>query len=178
MRFEIRGDPISVAYGVDNSSGVFLAVTDKRLEYDPNSSAKVNAVTEQVGIGDGGGSFFNLHTGKIGFGIKVDDETMAVYLKRYGVSDERIRDLPLNLSKINWTSVKPGTSTKKVGSRKVCTNCRVKTSSCKDCTACKLAPYWYVHISPVICLERSITLFVAQKSVKSLTGVSISCSVN
>ena len=54
-------------------TGVFLAVHDKRLEYDPESTAEVNKVTESIGIGDGGGSYLNLHTGVTGFGSMVDD---------------------------------------------------------------------------------------------------------
>ena len=155
MRVEIPGDPISVAYGY-GITGVFLSVFDKRLEYDPISSREVNAVAESIGVGDGGGSYFDLHTGSHGFGIKVDHDTMATYLKRFGVSEEKISELPLTLTGVGyWTSVKPGTSTKKVGSSKICTNCRVKSRSCKDCKEChKLVPYcskecqkkdWRIH---------------------------------
>lgn len=154
MRIQIPGDPISVAYGYDGVTGVFLSVTDKRLAYNPDSSKKVNAVTESVGVGDGGGSYFSLHTGTHGFGTKVDDETMATFLKRYGVTAERISELPLKISAVDWTSVEPGNSTRVVGSTKVCTSCRCKTSSCKDCTMCSNVPYcakecqkkdWHIH---------------------------------
>eukprot|EP00956_Cyclotella_meneghiniana_P024699 scaffold49972_cov23-Cyclotella_meneghiniana.AAC.1 len=46
---------------------------------------------------DGVGSYFDLHTGSHGFGMKVDHDTMATYLKRFGVSEEKISELPLTL---------------------------------------------------------------------------------
>ena len=98
MRFIIDGAPISVAYGVDQFSGVFLLVCDKRLKYDPKASDEVNAVTNSIGIGDGGGSYFDLHTGARGFGSKVNDQTMLSYLRRFGVPEDRIRGRGLNTS--------------------------------------------------------------------------------
>lgn len=101
-RFVIPGDPIEVAYGYEDDPGlanVFLSVYDKRLMYSGNASEKVNKVTEKVGDGDGGGSYFALRTGQIGIGLKVDDMTMAVYLKRFGVTDEQIESLPLKVPK-------------------------------------------------------------------------------
>lgn len=89
-RYEIPGDPIRVVYGLDDLTGVFLSVYDKRLEYDPSESRRVNAVTEAFGVQDGGGSYFDLHTGRAGVGIRVDDETMATYLRRYGVPEDKI----------------------------------------------------------------------------------------
>lgn len=104
-RFTIDGDPISVAFGYEDDPGlanVFLSVDDKRLEYDGDASEAVNAVTQKVGVGDGGGSYFNLHTGRFGFGIQVDDKTMEVYLKRFGVPQEQIDALPLQVPKSSW----------------------------------------------------------------------------
>ena len=95
VRFEIEGDPIKIAYGADPISGVFLSVYDKRLKYDSNASDAVNAVTESIGVKDGGGSYFDLHTGSTGFRIKVDDKTMVTFLKRFGVSNKQIKKLPL-----------------------------------------------------------------------------------
>ena len=154
MRIRIPGDPISVAYGYDGMTDVFLSVFDKRLAYNSDSTDKVNAVTESIGNGDGGGSYFDLHTGSYGFGKKVDDNTMATFLKRYGVSVDKISELPLNITDVNWSNIEPGTSTSAVGSWKVCTNCRVKSGSCKDCSVCSIVPYctkecqrkdWRIH---------------------------------
>jgi hypothetical protein len=61
----------------------------------PLTSDPVNHVTESIGVGDGGGSYFDLHTGAHGFGIKVDGATMATYLRRFGVPDTAIAQLPL-----------------------------------------------------------------------------------
>ena len=98
----ISGDPLEIAFGYEDDPGlanVFFSVYDKRLRSDAASSAAVNAVTERVGHGDGGGSYFALRTGKYGFGVQVDDSTMAVYLKRFGVPEEQIETLPLNIPK-------------------------------------------------------------------------------
>jgi len=93
----------------------------------------VNAVTSQVGDGDGGGSYFDLHTGSIGFGIKVDHETMAVYLKRFGVPQEMIDGLPLKVPKtkklVKKISQLPAT----------CVACSNEAS--KRCDQCRLMPY-------------------------------------
>jgi len=149
MRVEIPGDPISVG-----RPRVFLSVFDSRLKYNPNYSDEVNRVTESIGVCDGGGSYFNLHTGSNGFGIKVDDKTMAVYLKRFGVPADQINELPLDHTGIDWSGVRPGSSRNEVGSVKVCTGCRKETSSCKDCSLCSGVPYcgkecqkkdWYIH---------------------------------
>lgn len=137
MRFVIEGDPISVAFGSDTVAGVFLSVFDRRLEYDPSSTPEVNAVTEKIGVRDGGGSYFDLHTGDFGFGIKVDDVTMATYLKRFGVTDEQISSLPLTLP---FTPSPPQFQKKRVGSEKLCTTCGKKVL-CKDCSLCKQVPY-------------------------------------
>jgi hypothetical protein len=102
-RLTVVDGQINVAYGFNRDFGVFLAVTDKRLHYDPTASPGVNAVTEQTGtVKDGGGSYVDLHTGRGGFGLKVDDQTMATYLKRYGASPEEVATLPLYLPR-SWT---------------------------------------------------------------------------
>ena len=67
VRYIIKQGPITVAYGTDEVSGVFLSVSDSRLEYDSEASDKVNDVTSEVGtVNDGGGSYFDIHTGKTG----------------------------------------------------------------------------------------------------------------
>jgi hypothetical protein len=84
-------------YGFDEFHGVFLSVFDKRLKYNSEATAEVNRVTESIGVNDGGGSYLDLHTGQTGFGRKVDDLTMATFLKRYGVTDHQVSMLPLSL---------------------------------------------------------------------------------
>lgn len=104
-RFEIIeiDDPIRVAFGFADGSGVFLSVYDKRLEYDPNATGQVNAVTESIGGLDGGGSYLDLYTGLTGFGQQVDHNTMATFLRRFGVADEQINALPLQLARATGT---------------------------------------------------------------------------
>ena len=92
-RYEIEGSPISVAYGTDHVHGVFLSVFDNRLMYDKEASQAVNEVCNNIGVKDGGGSYFDLHTGESGFGQKVNEATMRVYLARYGVPDDKIKKL-------------------------------------------------------------------------------------
>jgi hypothetical protein len=53
-RFEIPGDPIHLAYGYSNFSGVFLSVFDNRLQYNDCAPDAVNAVSASIGVGDGG----------------------------------------------------------------------------------------------------------------------------
>ena len=148
-RFEIAGDPISVAYGYDEVlSNVFLSVYDRRLEFDSDAPDQVNAVTEGIGPGDGGGCYFNLHTGKVGFGRMVDDETMAVYL-RFGVSDASIRAIPLlNVHR----STGPAATRSVATSCTACTVCRKPSTT--SCGKCHSVPYcskdcqrsdWAVH---------------------------------
>jgi len=52
-------------------TGFFLSVYDARLKWNADASKEVNDVTEKVGVCDGGGSYFDLHTGHGGFGFKV-----------------------------------------------------------------------------------------------------------
>lgn len=93
VRFEIEGSPIKVAYGFDEGfSNYFLSVYDERLEYDDKASDEVNKVVENE-FKDGTGVYFDLHTGRLGFGIKVSQDTIKVYLARFGVSKEKIDEL-------------------------------------------------------------------------------------
>ena len=131
-RFEIKGDPISIAYGVCEqiSSGVFISVYDRRLETDSNASDEVNQVAFDVGVHDGGGSYFDLHTGQTGFGKKVSKDTMRVYLLRYGVENKRIDEL------FTWWYGKPIGSTCSVCYKedtKTCAKCHKMFYCSKEC---------------------------------------------
>jgi hypothetical protein len=93
-RFEFENSPhIKVAYGSDSVNGVFLSVFDDRLEYDDKASDEVNAITEKVGVKDGGGSYFDLHTRENGYGFQVSNEAMRVFLYRYGVPEDKINSI-------------------------------------------------------------------------------------
>eukprot|EP00923_Selenidium_pygospionis_P009903 GHVN01017085.1.p1 GENE.GHVN01017085.1~~GHVN01017085.1.p1 ORF type:complete len:319 (+),score=31.93 GHVN01017085.1:254-1210(+) len=128
-RFEIPGDPIHVTYGHDELAGVFLSVFDERISWSETATKEVNDVTHKVGLGDGGGSYFDLHTGTMGFGVKVDEETMATYLRRYGVTDDKIiSQLPLNLK----STLKGRCLNCKTGRFK-CSSCGVMKYCSKNC---------------------------------------------
>lgn len=93
VRFMIEGSPISIAYGFSDINHYFLSVFDKRLEWKEGASEEVNEVADNIGLKDGGGSYFDLHTGTQGSGIKVSNETMKVYLARFGVPKKQIDEL-------------------------------------------------------------------------------------
>lgn len=103
VRYTIEGSPIHIAYGYDELTGVFLSVYDNRLKYDPNASDEINNVFEKCevsGLKSGDGCYLDFHTGSAGFGTKVSWQVMSEYLKRYGVSYDRIRELLLQHMKL------------------------------------------------------------------------------
>jgi len=94
-RIEIEQGPITVFCGVDRLTGAFLQVIDKRLvvlRNDADYTEKVDDVAMKA-TELGAGSYFDLHTGKDGFGQKVGDATMKIFMKRFGVPDETILEL-------------------------------------------------------------------------------------
>jgi hypothetical protein len=135
-RYEIKDDdsPISVAYGSDEmaTTGTFLAVTDTRLEWDENASDEVNAVTEKIGIKDGGGSYFDLHTGNIGFGLKVSSAVMRVFLTRYGVSQD-MADFVLLETFLMSVSRPQDCNKCKLEAGKNCAKCKTKRYCSREC---------------------------------------------
>ncbi|KAF8658385.1 hypothetical protein AX16_001994 [Volvariella volvacea WC 439] len=90
VRHEIKQGPIKVGYGHDELTGYFLSVFDNRLEWEEENSAAVNAIAEKVDP-EGSGIYFDLHTGQIGFGHKVDIDTLVHFWKAYGVPDGHIQ---------------------------------------------------------------------------------------
>jgi MYND finger len=88
-------------------------------------------------VGHGEGGYLDPHTGPTGFRQRVDDDTMATILRRYGVDDEEIRHLPLTLTK----------------KETFCNICN-KPAGTKYCSQCQKVPYcskkcqvdaWKVH---------------------------------
>jgi peroxiredoxin len=139
---ETEGNPISVSFGIDSTTGVFISVTDTRVRYDTNASAAVNKVTESVGmIGDGGGCYLAMHTAKSGFGLRVDNVTMATYLRRYGVTLENDHGIIASLE-----------STPEDATRRVCHVCgkpgKFKCAKCGYTNYCSREcqkSAWKVH---------------------------------
>ena len=129
-RFEIKGDPISITYGVQDSTGIFLSVDDQRLKAETGCSDEVNQVALTLGNRHGYGVYFDLYTGHTGCGIKVSKETIQVYLLRYGIDKKRIDEL------LNWSSGKPIGSTccycYKDGT-KTCSNCHKAFYCSREC---------------------------------------------
>ena len=96
---------------------------------------------EPVGIFDGGGSYFNLHTAKQGFGLRVDNKTMAMYLRRYGVTSDNDAGI---LSLLESEEVP---ATKKICivctqlGKFVCSKCANLNYCSKECQA----SHWKLH---------------------------------
>ena len=82
-----------MAYGYDTGmKGYFLAVTDSRLKYCPKASKEVNSVCENIGVLDGGGSYFDLNTYEFGgFGQKVSVPVIVEFMRRYGVPEKHLK---------------------------------------------------------------------------------------
>ncbi|KXN83826.1 hypothetical protein AN958_11111 [Leucoagaricus sp. SymC.cos] len=88
-RYELQDGNICVAYGCDDVLGCFLSVQDSRLMWKKGESKDVNDIAQELGIGDGGGWYFNLTTG-LGIGKRVSRETMAVFMKRFGIPQNHV----------------------------------------------------------------------------------------
>lgn len=72
-RFSKEGRPISIEYGTDYATGVFLSVTDIRRPPEMQT--------------------LDYHTGPAGFGKKLNDRDMKLLLTRHGVTEEQIDSL-------------------------------------------------------------------------------------
>lgn len=97
IRHTIEGSPINISYGYEKMTGVFLAVYDNRLKYDPNASDEINNVFLRcgvIGLQSGDGAYLDMHTAEgLDFGVKASWPVMIEYLKRYGVPRNHILDL-------------------------------------------------------------------------------------
>jgi hypothetical protein len=189
-RFTIEGSPISVAYGYDEPlDNVFLSVFDERLKYDSAASDGVNSITEKIGVKDGGGSYFDLHTGQYGFGLKVSHDIMRTYLARFGVTQNNIDNLYKNnknkaKNENKENNKKTANSTEPIKSSlneksinkiiKKCSKCNTKTSTV--CVNCHFIHYcskkcqtkdWPIHKS--IC--NSLPFPEKNSNIKSVYGV-------
>jgi hypothetical protein len=74
VRHEKHEGSIHIAWGYDNGCiGYFLAVEDDRLTWEENATKEVNEIAEKVAA-DGGGSYFDLNTYRIGgFGYNLHE---------------------------------------------------------------------------------------------------------
>lgn len=77
-----------VRFGFDDGIGVFLSVLDARLRGTNGETEEVVDVLKSIGEGDG--SYSNVHTGRKGIGSTVGKKTMVRFLKGYDLPDIRI----------------------------------------------------------------------------------------
>jgi hypothetical protein len=91
VRHEKSLGPVHVAWGYDEPlQGYFFSATDDCLSWQEDQTAEVDKIVEVV-AGDGGGSYFNLHTYAFGgFGHKVSKETIFAFMRRYDIDPEKI----------------------------------------------------------------------------------------
>jgi hypothetical protein len=130
-RFEINDEasPTYVAYGTDPVTGVFLTAYDKRLETKEKATGEVNAITTKIGVQDGGGGYFDLHTGKTGFGFKVSNAAMRVFLARYGVPEDKINFVFQEASLLMDKDCKQC----ELDASKSCAKCKTKRYCSREC---------------------------------------------
>uniref|UniRef100_A0A915EWN3 Uncharacterized protein n=1 Tax=Ditylenchus dipsaci TaxID=166011 RepID=A0A915EWN3_9BILA len=88
---------MSVFYGLDHATGVFLTVENPKWpKNDVNASKEYNEVVKRIEAGETGGEededMFNLYTGPCGMGIKVTLTTMAEFMRRYKVPEHHIQE--------------------------------------------------------------------------------------
>jgi hypothetical protein len=129
-------------------------------------------VAESIGVMDGGGSYFDLHTGINGFGLrfglKVDDATMVTFLKRFGVSQEHIAVLPLaTIPRATRPDapiqVHPSCTLCGLPAKNKCTNCRQVYYCSKGCQRLE----WPLH--KIFCQMETIPNAIAnQRSVRAI----------
>ncbi|KAJ1565075.1 hypothetical protein HK096_004674, partial [Nowakowskiella sp. JEL0078] len=92
-KYSVRNDDsnIIVDYGFDADVGVYLYVSDKRLEYDEHASDGVNYVLSK--FARPGGEYFDVHTGSIGTGRRVTYQGMSQLLNLFNIKHETIKHL-------------------------------------------------------------------------------------
>ncbi|KAG0305302.1 hypothetical protein BGZ99_002146, partial [Dissophora globulifera] len=92
VRYSKDEGPINVVWGHDETlGGYFLAVVDSRLAWQSEATEDVNEICEDISE-DGGGSYFDLNTYRTGgFGRKVTEKTIFVFMKRYGIDPTTIK---------------------------------------------------------------------------------------
>mmetsp|Transcript_12758 Transcript_12758/g.18764 ORF Transcript_12758/g.18764 Transcript_12758/m.18764 type:complete len:319 (+) Transcript_12758:309-1265(+) len=138
-RYEIKNGPISIIYGHEPSTGVFLSVVDSRLKYDSEAADEVNKVSRcAVGIE---GSYLDLYTGRRGIGLQVDDTTMACFLERYGVTRLSISALPLSIQHEDSLLSLPNCALCHFTATKHCKGCQEVTYCSRECQS----QDWLVH---------------------------------
>ena len=91
-RFTIEGSPITVTYGEDKETGIYLCAYDERLRLDETAGQEVKHVFHNQ-IKDKNGLYFNIRTGGHGGSDKVSQPAMVYFLRKFGVPEKRIEAL-------------------------------------------------------------------------------------
>ncbi|KAL0069968.1 hypothetical protein AAF712_002865 [Marasmius tenuissimus] len=91
-RFEIEQGEIRIAYGSEDlsTSGYtyFLSVVDERLSYgDVEDPSEALTIIESIDASQDG-MYFAINTDKHLIGKHVSNDTMIVFMKRYGVPEK------------------------------------------------------------------------------------------
>ncbi|KAI8597917.1 hypothetical protein EDD21DRAFT_384101 [Dissophora ornata] len=91
VRYEKNEGNIQIAWGHDEvQSGYFLSIADGRLMWEHEAGEDVNGICEKVSM-DGGGSYFHMNSYRFGgFGHKVSEKTIFVFMRRYGIDPAKI----------------------------------------------------------------------------------------
>jgi hypothetical protein len=126
---------IKIQYGREETKGIYLQVTDKRLMLEENTKKEVKeAINSKI---DQDGTYLNLYTGQSDKGQRVKNETIEVYFKRYNLPEDIIKNL-----------LKPPVSKK----AETCLVCKKQTTKC--CQKCNCVFYcsrecqvkdWIIH---------------------------------
>lgn len=89
FRQELGQGPIHVAYGQDQITGFFIAVSDDRLTVTSHEAEDWTRFCEKINA-TGSGAYLHAHTGREGFGGKVDIKTMFLLWQKYGAQEEHL----------------------------------------------------------------------------------------
>ena len=126
-----QGSFIQVSYGIEDSKGVFLSVSDSRLQFDEASTKEANDIRGQF---SSNGVYLDLHTGS-GTGTKVSLEVITTFLKKYDVPQEQMKALD-NAWEFQKQSKKSETTGNVNGKKsKKCDVCQTLTTL--RCSRCK-----------------------------------------
>lgn len=66
----------------------FLSISDKRLSWNEKNPNEINDICIRISE-NGCGGYFDLHTGNIGFGYKVNVKIIIEFMKKYNVNFEK-----------------------------------------------------------------------------------------
>ncbi|RJE27491.1 hypothetical protein PHISCL_00225 [Aspergillus sclerotialis] len=89
FRREYKQGPITVVIGYGDGPGYFMSVYDTRLQINIETEKYFDSACFSVDI-DGLGGYFNVYTGVMGWGTKVNLEAMDRFWRLYGIEQSDI----------------------------------------------------------------------------------------